>query len=183
VTGDPHFTVPLMSQQLLCYSIQGYPGLAFNLISNSHITINAMFIDSIQDNSEATWIGKMAIIPRGGDENCQTIILDSVNQEVIIEGQGHFKAAVVQEINIHGHNNISVKIGVVKQVGNPVVHVVYTKPLASFDVTFHSNHLDVDWKIHDKMIQNSHGLMGKWEHYIMVMLQCNVYRSVHGQRN
>jgi len=167
VMGDPHFTVPLMSKQLLCYSIQGYAGLAFNLISNSHITINAMFIDSVQDKSEATWIGKMAIIPHGGgdDENYETIVLDSVNQAVIIQGQGKFKAAVVQEIHIHSHKNISVKFtrGMIKQVGNPVVRVIYTKPLASFDVTFHSNHLDVDWKIHDELIQNSHGLMGKWE--------------------
>ena len=164
VMGDPHFTVPLMSQQLLCYSIQGYPGLTFNLISNSHITINAMFIDSVEDESEATWIGKMAIIPRGSDEKYQTIVLDSVSQKVIIEEQGaEFKAAMVQEILIHSHNNITVKCtrGMVKQVGNPVVRVVYTKPLASFDVTFHHNHLDVDWRIHDEMIQNSHGLMGK----------------------
>ena len=149
VGGDPHFTVPLMSGKTLCYSIQGYPGLAFNLISNDHITINAMFIDSINDESEVTWIGKMAIVPRGG-ENYQSIVLDSTNQQVIIEGQGEFKASVVQELHIYGHNNISVRFtkGMARQ-------------LAMFEVTFHSNHLDVDWKMQDDMIKNSHGLMGK----------------------
>lgn len=151
-----------MSGKTLCYSIQGYPGLAFNLITNDYITINAMFIDSINDPSEATWIGKLAIVPRGG-ENYQSIILDSTNQQVIIDGQGKFLAAVVQELHIYGHNNISVRFtkGLARKSGNPVVRVVYTRPLAIFEVTFHSNHLDVDWKMQDDMIKNSHGLMGK----------------------
>jgi len=132
------------------------------LISNDHIAINAMFIDSINDKTEATWIGKMAIVPRGG-EDYQSIVLDSTNQEVIIEGQGEFKATVVQELHIYGHNNISIRFtkGMVRQSGNPVVRVVYTKPLAIFDVTYHPNHLDVDWKMQDDMNKNSHGLMGK----------------------
>lgn len=150
-----------MSGKTLCYSIQGYPGLAFNLISNDHITINAMFIDSVNDKTEATWIGKLAIVPRGG-EHYQSIVLDSTKQQVIIEGQGGFKASVVQELNIYGHNNISVILtkGMTRHFGNPTVRVNY-KPLATFDVTFHSNHLDVDWKMQDVMIKNSHGLMGR----------------------
>ena len=30
--GDPHFSVPLLHGGKLCYSIQGVPGLAFNLL-------------------------------------------------------------------------------------------------------------------------------------------------------
>ena len=158
-----------MSGKTLCYSVQGYPGLAFNLISNDHIAINAMFIDSINDETEATWIGKLAIVPRGG-EDYQSIILDSTKQKVIIDGQVEFEATVVQELHIHGHNNISVKFtkGMSRQSGNPTVRVIYTKPVAIFDVTFHSNHLDVDWKIQDDVIKNSHGLMGKSSNNVVV---------------
>ena len=174
-----------MSGKTLCYSIQGYPGLAFNLISNNHITINAMFIDSVNDKTEATWIGKLAIVPRGG-EDYQSIILDSTKQQVIIEGQGEFMAEVVHELHIYGHNNISVRFtkGLARQSGNPVVRVVYTNPLAIFDVTFHSNHLDVDWKIQDNMLVNSHGLMGKKSLPIIIILFLYVYnyRSIHGKR-
>ena len=56
--GDPHFLVPLFSNHLLCYSIQGYPGLAFNLIYNKNFIINAQFVDSVNDMKEATWIAK-----------------------------------------------------------------------------------------------------------------------------
>ena len=61
--GDPHFTVPLLSKEILCYSIQGYPGLAFNLIYNKDFIINVLLVDTEGDTSEATWIGKLAVIP------------------------------------------------------------------------------------------------------------------------
>jgi len=71
VIGDPHFMVPLLSEEILCYSVQGYPGLAFNLIYNEHFIINAYFVDSIKGKSQATWIGKLAIIPRNNvNSNC-----------------------------------------------------------------------------------------------------------------
>ena len=53
-TRDPHFMVPLLSNETLCCSIQGYPGLAFNLIYNQDFIINALFIDSIGDEREIT---------------------------------------------------------------------------------------------------------------------------------
>ena len=45
VIGDPHFIVPLWSDKMLCYSIQGYPDLAFNLIHSSYLIINAQYCE------------------------------------------------------------------------------------------------------------------------------------------
>ena len=95
VSGDPHFTIPLMeNNETLCYSIQGYAGLAFNLISNPHLTVNALFIDSVNDSTEATWIGKLAVIPQNMVK-AQAIIFDSIKQEVSLPNQGNLKASVV----------------------------------------------------------------------------------------
>ena len=166
VIGDPHFSIPLPSNEVLCYSIQGYSGLAFNLISNNHITINAWFIDSINDQSEATWIGKLAVhVIMNNKDDGTTITFNSISQEVEIQNEGRFKASIIKQININSHDNITVKFtkGVAKQNGNPRVLVVYSKQLATFDVTFHSNHLDIDWLVQDKLMENSHGLMGKLE--------------------
>ena len=87
VSGDPHFSIPLLSNEILCYSIQRYPGLAFNLISDDHITINALFIDSINDQSEVTWISKLVVIPGRNDDGI-TVTFNSVDQEVEIQNQG-----------------------------------------------------------------------------------------------
>ena len=123
--GDPHFMVPLLSNDALCYSIQGYPaGLTFNLIYNDDFIINALFVDSIGDEKEATWIGELAIITRHTNKS-EAVIFDSVKQEVVLVDQGHFTASVVDKISYDKSGKMSVKFtkGIVKQAGNPMVHV------------------------------------------------------------
>ena len=162
-SGDPHFTVPLLSGQTLCYGVQGYPGLTFNLVSNYHFVINAQFIDDTsQNDTEPTWIGKLAIIPCHVEQE-PVIIFDSSTQQVIIKDQSEFKASIVRQISISGSNAVNVRFtkGLLKNNSSPTVHVVYRHPMASFSVTFHSNHLDVDWHIQDEYLSQSHGLMGK----------------------
>ena len=161
VMGDPHFMVPLVSGDHLCYSIQGYPGLVFNLIYNHNYIINALFVDSYGDEKDATWIGKLAVVPKNSNRS-EAVIFDSVNQEVIIHHEGHFAAAVIEKITFDEMGKISVKFtqGVTKQTGNPTIHVEYAKPFASFDVSFHENHLDVDWYMKYDDMPEMHGLMG-----------------------
>ena len=153
-----------MENQTLCYSIQGYAGLAFNLISNPHLTVNGLFIDSVSDSTEATWIGKLAVIPRNM-ATPQAIIFDSIKQEVHLPNHGNFKASVVRQIQIQENGHINIKFTkrlFSKQGPNLNLIKVSNEQLkAKFDVTFHSDHLDVDWKIQDKLIPHSHGLMGK----------------------
>ena len=160
--GDPHFIVPLQSKKTLCYSIQGYPGLAFNLIYSKNFIINAHFVDSMGDKDEATWIGKLAVIPQNGNKS-DAVVFDSVNQEVIMVDQGSFRASVIKQIVFNENGKISVKFtkGMTKQTGNPTVHVEYIKPQAHFDVTFHQNHLNVDWNFQYDNLPEIHGLMGK----------------------
>jgi len=165
VSGDPHFTVPLMGNETLCYSIQGYAGLAFNLISNPHLTVNALFIDSVNDSTEATWIGKLAVIPHNIIK-AQTIIFDSIKQEVYMPDQGRLRASVIRQIKVQENGHISIRFtkGLVAKQGPKanLIRVSHEQLKAKFDVTFHSDHLDVDWKIQDKLIPHSHGLMGKY---------------------
>ena len=185
--GDPHFRVPLLSDETLCYSIQGYPGLAFNLIYSHDFIINALFIDSIGDEKEATWIGKLAVIPRNANKS-EAVIFDSVKQEVVLVDQGHFKASVVDKISYDESGKMSVKFtpGIAKQAGNPTVHVKYDKPLASFDVSFYSNHLDVNWDLKYDSVSDIHGLMGMLVNAASNICSIKMYfyiRSIHGEGN
>ena len=159
--GDPHFSVPLLHGGKLCYSIQGIPGLTFNLLSSRHLIVNALFIDSVDDLEQATWIGKLAIIPRHIGY-AQPIIFDSVSQSIKIIGQGYFKPRFLQHITINETGNIAVKTtnGLTRQSGNPTVTVFLTNPVASFDATFYKDHLDVNWKVQTDELDGSHGLLG-----------------------
>jgi len=160
IWGDPHFIVPLLSKELLCYSIQGYPGLAFNLICNKNFIINAQFVDSVGDTSEATWIGKLAIIPYNANSS-DIMLFDSINQEVTIVYKGTIKASTIRRIIINDDGNIKFIQGIEKQTGNPTVHVSYTKPRADFNVNFHNNHLNIDWDLQHDEFTDIHGIMGE----------------------
>ena len=159
-SGDPHFTVPLVSSNdTLCYSIQGYAGLAFNLISNSHLTVNALFTDSINDTKEATWISKLAVIFHSSG---QAIIFDSTNQQVFMPSMGKLKASIVKQIILKESREFAAKFtkGLLPKNDSNSVEVVYKENVAKFSVLFNDGHLDIDWQLQDEQIIRSHGLMG-----------------------
>jgi len=52
--------------------------------------------------------------------------------------------------------------GLTKQSGNSTVHVVYEQPQAEIDVTYHSNHLNVDWKFQTDNLTGIYELMGEY---------------------
>ena len=90
----------------------------------------------------------MAVIPKHTNKS-EVVIFDSVKQEVELVDQGRFKASVVDKISYNENGKLSVKFtpGIAKQAGNPTAHVKYSKPFASFNVTFYHNHLDVNWDV------------------------------------
>ena len=163
--GDPHFSVPLLHGGKLCYSIQGIPGLPFNLLSSKHLIINSLFIDSINDPTQATWIGKLAVILKN-NKMIQSIIFDSVTQSIKIEGHGYFKPQFLKQVVINNTDSIAVKAspGLVKQAVNPSVNLLLINPKASFDVVFHQHHLDVNWKMQADELDDSYGLLGKYSY-------------------
>ena len=164
MVGDPHFIVPLLSKEILCYSIQGYPGLAFNLLYSKQLVINAEFVDSEGDTTEVTWIGKLAVIAKKSNTS-NAVVFDSVQQELMVVGKGSFKAAVVKEVVFSEDGTIKFIESINKQAGNPIVHVVFTKPEAKLDITFYTNHLDINWNVQYEEVSELHGLIGELEKF------------------
>ena len=146
---------------MLCYSIQGYAGLAFNLIHSKSIIINAQFIDSINDTTEATWIGKLAVISQHVPK-VQIAIFDSIKKEVIIFGYGKIKAAVIKSITFYESGRIKCLQAIKEEAGNPTIHVQYIEEQANFVVEFHKNHLDVNWNLQYDKLHELHGLIGEY---------------------
>ena len=161
IKGDPHFIVPLVSGDKLCYSIQGYSGVIINLIYSQNFIINALFVDSHSDEKHKTQIGKIAVIPRYSKN---ALIFDSVKQEVVLVSQRlHITATIVDSITVDEMGKMSVKFtrDITNYTDNHTVHVEYAKPLGTFNVSFYENHLDIiDWNMTCDGITKIHGLMG-----------------------
>ena len=164
-TRSPHFIIPLVSDDRLCYSIQGYPELVFNLFSNRDYIINALFVQEHSFNGveNRTQVGKLAVIPRIFNAS-SALIFDSVKQEVILVNHKHQIAAkILDKVTVDETGQVSVKFikGSTNQTANTKVHVEYAKPFATLGVSFNENHLDVDWNMTcDNDITETQGLIG-----------------------
>ena len=126
--------------------------------------INALFKDSIVDATEATWIGKLAVILQGKNKT-DSVLFDSVREEVTVAGYGSMKASMIERITFTDN---SVKFS--QQVGSHseeyhIIHVMYDEPQASFDVAFFTDHLNVNWNLQVKDLLKSHGLIGSYMNY------------------
>ena len=177
MVGDPHFIVPLLSKEFLCYSIQGYSGLAFNLFYSKKLIINSEFVDSEGDTIEATWIGKLAVIAKKSNTS-NAVVFNSVNQQLIVAEEGSFKAAFIKEVVFSEDGNIKFIESINKQAGNPVVRVVFTKPEAKLDVTFYTNHLDINWNVQYDEVSELHGLIGELGYISLISPECINYTII-----
>ena len=151
-----------MSGDKLCYSIQGYSGLIVNLIYNHNYIINALFVGNNGTEPNKTQIGKLAVIPRNSNLT-NTLIFDSVKQEVVLVSQRHhIPAAIIDKVTIDEMGQVSVKFtqNITNQTNDLIVHVDYVNSFATFDVRFLDNHLDIDWNMTCDDITKIHGLMG-----------------------
>ena len=116
-------------------------------------------MDTEGDTSDATWIGKLAVVPQNTNKS-DAVVFDSVNQDVVIVGEGSLKASMIKQIIFTENGAVNFSQSVQRKSGNPTIQVLYTKPQAKFDVTFYKNHLNVDWSMNYDEFYNSHGLMG-----------------------
>jgi len=125
-------------------------------------------VDTEGDTSEATWIGKLAVVPQNSNKS-NSVIFDSLNRKIFV-GDEEFKAVMIKQITFTENGTVKFMQRIKKQEGNPIVHVIYTKPHAKFDVTFYTNHLNVDWSMDYDELHDSHGLMGMFETPITAQL-------------
>ena len=130
--------------------------MAYNLIYNKDFVINAYFVETERD---VTSVGKFAVIPHNNNKS-NAVVFDSVSQEVVVVGEGVLSAAMIKQIIFSENDTVEFTQKFQKQTGNPVIHVIYRKLQAEFDVTFYHNLLDVDWSMNYDKLFDSHGLIG-----------------------
>ncbi len=147
---------------MLCYTVQGEHGFAFNLISNKKVYMNAMFVpDSRRD--EVTWLGSMGIIVQSNGykkANATAMRFEAIENKIYINDK-----VVLQARNIE---KLSFKSGKLKiSEAPPVEGFKYPKVLVelkdvelSFSVAFMNEHLDLYWHSTGQQTADSHGLIG-----------------------
>ena len=67
VGNDPHFFIPLLNGDNLCFSVQGEPDFMFNLIKDRYIQLNTQFVLPAEDESHtianvSTFLGNLGLL-------------------------------------------------------------------------------------------------------------------------
>lgn len=167
---DPHFAVPLLNGQDICYSLQGEPYFAFNLISDPVISINSYFIPPEKGKNLtefATFLGDIGILvqPEQCMGNCvpyniTKIVISASDRSVLIEGS----KTKVKDRNVQvlvDDSIATVKLGIVLGKGDhPSLTVTIKYPPLAFKVQFVNEHLDLIVKDFSGISSSAHGIMG-----------------------
>ena len=65
--NDPHFLLPLLNGDYMCFSIQGQPNFAFSLIRDEYIQLNGQFVTPAKEESHtianvSTFLGDLSLV-------------------------------------------------------------------------------------------------------------------------
>ena len=78
VRNDPHFLLPLLNGEYLCFSIQGQPNFAFSLIRDKYIQLNGQFVQPAEEESHtianiSTFLGDLGLVVKNPETGNTTV--------------------------------------------------------------------------------------------------------------
>ena len=171
---DPHFAVPLLNGQDMCYSLQGEPYFVFNLISDPIININSYFIPPERGNTLnefATFLEAIGILVQSEDcmGNCDQddiikIAVSASDRSVLLdESKTKLRNRHVQVFVENCDSTATIKLGnVLKKEDHPSLTVTIKQLSLVFQVQFVNEHLDFIVKDFSGINTNAHGIIGSY---------------------
>ena len=159
--SDPHFGIRLPEGSFLCYSFQGEPHSSFNIISNSQLEMNALFVpDSQRENN--TWIGSIGITLYHDGKNTTTLKFTAADKLIHVGSIVELDAMTVRSISFNKGKLSIVESPHEHTPKYPSVRVDFVDSELSFTVAFIKNdHLDLAWHSSGEPYMNSRGVVGK----------------------
>ena len=116
VITRPQYRVPVASEEVglpkrmsLCYEVQGQVNQTFNLISDTCVSVNALYSPT---TSEGTSIGKIGILAKDNGDQCQEIEVDLAECEVRVNGQVVKSTYKQDGVDVRHRGNGRVRIAV-----------------------------------------------------------------------
>ena len=161
---DPHFSIALPSNKLLCFTVQGEHGFAFNLISNEHLHMNALFVPDSQ-REEVTWMGSLGIIAHYATNSYQgknktSLKFDAKDAKVHIGEKVTLEARGIHSL-VFKNNKMFITEAEQKEV-YPSVTVNMADVGLHFTIRFVGEHLDIYWNDVAAQSPQSSGLIGRF---------------------
>ena len=158
--SDPHFAIRLAGGDLLCYSFQGVHNSTFNLVSNTQLQMNALFVPD-NTNWENTWLGSIGITVFHHGNKTTTLQFTAADQLIKIGERIQMDAKAIKKLSFHNGKLTMVEVPSNHTPRYPRVQVQFIESDLNFTIGFAKNgHLDLYWHSTGVPYQDSEGIVG-----------------------
>ncbi|XP_062516915.1 inter-alpha-trypsin inhibitor heavy chain H5-like isoform X2 [Corticium candelabrum] len=140
---DPRFSIPLGNGNMLCFSVDGKGGDIFNLISDTHLSVNVKYIDGTDGYS--VWMGELAFVLDNGCKVRVNADPESVQVDNTVVDKKFYDEDV--QVDVYAGDYVAVK---------------FRKLQVEFRAEFIDRHLSF-YVVNDKGLSpRVHGLIGQF---------------------
>ena len=160
IGSDPHFGIRLPEGSLLCYTFQGEHNSTFNIISNSQLEMNALFVpDSRRVNN--TWIGSIGITVYHNGKKMTTLQFIAADKMIVVESRIELDAYTVGKITFN-QGRFTVVYTSHRTSSFPRVTIEFQDSDLKFTVAFvRDEHINLEWHSVGVPYMDSRGVVGK----------------------
>ena len=149
--------------EMLCYTVQGEHGFAFNLINNKQLIMNAKFVPDAR-REEVTWLGSMGIIIQNsnyGGSNDTRLRFEAQEKTLYINDKVVLSAKNVEKLTFSNGKMTISEAAPMEGFHYPSLLVDLQDVEVSFTIKYTNQHLDMFWHSTGKKVTNSHGIIGR----------------------
>ena len=170
VACDPHFYLPLANGDHMCFSVQGEPNFAFNLISDDYIKLNAQFVLPANDGSNtianvSTFLGDLGMVVVNQKTHKAVVIhVSAEDHSVQVENSLTVikdKAVFVDVFNSTVAINVNADSQTAKLTKDKSAWLYINTEGFGIKVRFYKKHLDMFFTKTSGLSKKAHGLIGR----------------------
>jgi len=167
--NDPHFFLPLSNGDHMCFSVQGEPDFAFNLINDKYIQLNGQFVLPAEEESHTisnvtTFMGSLGLLVTSPETGDTTVIEVSALDHSVLVGNS---LTIVKDkpVTVDVSNTVSINVDANIQTSRLKDESawLYVNTNAGFGmkVRFYKKHVDLFLTKTSGLTKAAHGLIGK----------------------
>ena len=172
IARDPHFYLPLANGDHLCFSVQGQPNFAFNLINDPYIQLNGQFVLPAEDESNvianvSTFLGDLGMVIQNQHTAASKAVVIHVSAQDHSVKVGNSLTIVKDEpvvVNIFNHM-VTIGVSTNKQTSNLTndesAWLYVNTEGFGIKVRFYKKHLDMFFTKTTGLSKDVHGLIGE----------------------
>ena len=151
----------------MCFSVQGEPDFAFNLISDKYIKLNGQFVLPAEDESHtianvSTFLGDLALVIVNRDTNSTTVVKVSAVDHSVLAGNS---LTIVKDkpvtVNVFEKVTINVDAHIqTNRLKDESAWLYINTDGFGIKVRFYKKHLDMFLTKTNGLTKDAHGLIG-----------------------